>query len=125
MTEPRRAVVRRRPWTGHPTEHVLRQTYIALHLAERLAMDEQEREVVYYASMLAWLGCHIDAYEQAKWFGDDQAFKHDAAYVDIGDAVGSPPSCCDTSVMVGHSLSASKPASGFSPTGDTTLIRCI
>ena len=74
---------------GHPTEHVLRQTYIALHLAERLAMDEQEREVVYYASMLAWLGCHIDAYEQAKWFGDDQAFKHDAAYLDIGDAAGS------------------------------------
>jgi hypothetical protein len=29
----------------------------------RLAMDEQEREVVYYASMLAWLGCHIDAHE--------------------------------------------------------------
>src|SRR5918995_2139375 len=74
---------------GHPTEHVLRQTYIALHLAERLAMDEQEREVVYYASMLAWLGCHIDAYEQAKWFGDDQAFKHDAAYLDIDDVAGS------------------------------------
>src|SRR4029453_12571993 len=74
---------------GHPTEHVLRQTYIALHLAERLAMDEREREVVYYASMLAWLGCHIDAYEQAKWFGDDQAFKHDAAYVDDADALGS------------------------------------
>jgi HD-GYP domain-containing protein (c-di-GMP phosphodiesterase class II) len=74
---------------GHPTEHVLRQTYIALHLAERLAMDEQEREVVYYASLLAWLGCHIDAYEQAKWFGDDQAFKHDAAYVDDADALGS------------------------------------
>ena len=74
---------------GHPTEHVLRQTYIALHLAERLAMDEPEREVVYYASMLAWLGCHIDAYEQAKWFGDDQAFKHDAAYIDDADALGS------------------------------------
>jgi HD-GYP domain-containing protein (c-di-GMP phosphodiesterase class II) len=74
---------------GHPTEHVLRQTYIALHLAERLAMDGQQREVVYYASMLAWLGCHIDAYEQAKWFGDDQAFKHDAAYLDVRDALGS------------------------------------
>jgi hypothetical protein len=74
---------------GHPTEHVLRQTYIALHLAERLAMDEREREVVYYASVLAWLGCHIDAYEQAKWFGDDQAFKHDAAYVDDADVLGS------------------------------------
>jgi putative nucleotidyltransferase with HDIG domain len=74
---------------GHPTEHVLRQTYIALHLAERLKMDAEECEVVYYGSMLAWLGCHIDAYEQAKWFGDDQAFKHDASYVDVGDALGS------------------------------------
>jgi HD-GYP domain-containing protein (c-di-GMP phosphodiesterase class II) len=74
---------------GHPTEHVLRQTYIALYLAEQLRMDEPEREVVYYASLLAWLGCHIDAYEQAKWFGDDQAFKRDAAYVDDGDALGT------------------------------------
>ena len=74
---------------GHPTEHVLRQTYIALHLAERLAMGDREREVVYYSSLLAWLGCHIDAYEQAKWFGDDQAFKHDAAYVDAADVLGS------------------------------------
>ena len=49
-------------------------------------MDEPEREVVYFASMLAWLGCHIDACEQAKWFGDDQAFKHDAAYIDDADA---------------------------------------
>jgi len=74
---------------GHPTEHVLRQTHIALHLAERLGMDEGEREVVYYASMLAWLGCHVDAYEQAKWFGDDQTFKHEAAYVDDGDILGT------------------------------------
>lgn len=74
---------------GHPTEHVLRQTYIALHLAEQLGLDDEEREVVYYGSMLAWLGCHIDAYEQAKWFGDDQAFKRDAAYVDDGDLLAS------------------------------------
>lgn len=74
---------------GHPTEHVLRQTYIALHLAERLELADEEREVVYYASMLAWLGCHIDAYEQAKWFGDDQAFKRDAAYLDDTDRLAS------------------------------------
>ena len=74
---------------GHPTDHVLRQTYIALHLAERRAMDEEEREIVYYASLLAWLGCHIDAYEQAKWFGDDQVFKHEAAYVDDADVLGT------------------------------------
>ena len=74
---------------GHPTEHVLRQTYIALHLAERMGMGEHEREVVYYTSMLAWLGCHIDAYEQAKWFGDDQAFKHAVSYLDVADTMGS------------------------------------
>jgi HD-GYP domain-containing protein (c-di-GMP phosphodiesterase class II) len=74
---------------GHPTEHVLRQTYIALHLAECQAMNDEEREVVYYTSLLAWLGCHIDAYEQAKWFGDDQVFKHEAAYVDDADVLGT------------------------------------
>ncbi|HSV40060.1 MAG TPA: HD domain-containing phosphohydrolase, partial [Nocardioidaceae bacterium] len=74
---------------GHPTEHVQRQTYIALHLAERLGLSEAEREVVYYSSMLAWLGCHVDAHELAKWFGDDQTFKHAATYVDVSDAMSS------------------------------------
>jgi HD-GYP domain-containing protein (c-di-GMP phosphodiesterase class II) len=74
---------------GHPTEHVLRQTYIALYLAERLGIDQQDREVVYFGSLLAWLGCHIDAYEQAKWFGDDQALKREAAYVDDADVLGT------------------------------------
>jgi hypothetical protein len=61
---------------GHPMEHVLRQSFIALLLAEHVGLDASEREVVYYSSLLAWVGCHIDAYEQAKWFGDDQAVKH-------------------------------------------------
>ena len=109
---------------GHPTEHVLRQTYIALHLAERLAMDEQQREVVYYASMLAWLGCHIDAYEQAKWFGDDQAFKHDAAYVDDADVLGSVAFLL-RHIGDGRPLAdASEPGSGSSPTGGTTSRTC-
>jgi hypothetical protein len=30
---------------------------------------------VYYAGLLAWVGCHTDAYEQAKWFGDDLVVK--------------------------------------------------
>jgi hypothetical protein len=36
-----------------------------------------DRKVVYYSGLLAWLGCHTDAYEQAKWFGDDLAVKAD------------------------------------------------
>ena len=69
---------------GQPMEHVLRQSLIAVRLAERLGLDESEREVVYYVGLLAWVGCHVDAYEQAKWFGDDTAFKGDSRRVDMG-----------------------------------------
>jgi hypothetical protein len=48
---------------GHPMEHVLRQTYLALRLAEELGLNADDREVVYFSSMMAWVGCHIDAYE--------------------------------------------------------------
>jgi len=58
---------------GHPMEHVLRQSFLALKLAERLGLTRVQREVVYYSSLLAWVGCHVDAYEQAKWVGDDRA----------------------------------------------------
>ena len=56
-------------------EHVLRQCLIALRLAERSGLDEQERAVVYYTALLVNVGCHADAHEQAKWFGDDIAVK--------------------------------------------------
>src|SRR5262245_57709834 len=69
---------------GQPMEHVLRQTLIALRLAERLALGDDERHVVYYVSLLSWVGCHVDAYEQAKWFGDDTVFKGDTRQVDTG-----------------------------------------
>ena len=39
--------------------------------------------------MMAWVGCHIDAYEQAKWFGDDCAVKHDIRLIDFGRPVES------------------------------------
>jgi HD-GYP domain-containing protein (c-di-GMP phosphodiesterase class II) len=66
---------------GQPMEHVLRQCLIALRIAERLGLDEQTRAVVYYTSLLINVGCHSDAHEQAKWFGDDLALKADK-YVD-------------------------------------------
>jgi len=70
---------------GQPMEHVLRQSLIALRLAERVGLDEHERVAVYYVSLLAWVGCHVDAYEQAKWFGDDLALKADTRFVDLND----------------------------------------
>ena len=60
---------------GQPMEHVLRQVLIALRLAELLELDEQQRAVVYYTALLVNVGCHSDAHEQAKWFGDDIGLK--------------------------------------------------
>ena len=71
---------------GQSMEHVMRQSVIALRLAERLGLDEATRAVVYYAGLLGWVGCHVDAYEQAKWFGDDQALKADYRRVDMTGA---------------------------------------
>jgi HD-GYP domain-containing protein (c-di-GMP phosphodiesterase class II) len=75
---------------GVPMDHVLRQSMIALGLAERLGLDADEREAVYFGSLLAWVGCHIDAYEQAKWFGDETVLKGDYRRVDFATAASGP-----------------------------------
>jgi len=72
---------------GQPMEHMIRACLIALRLAEGAAIDDADRGVVYYSGLLAWVGCHTDAYEQAKWLGDDLAVKRDAHYgYDLGKA---------------------------------------
>ena len=60
---------------GQPMEHVLRECMIALRLADRIGLEEAERSTVYYTALLVNVGCHSDAHEQAKWFGDDIALK--------------------------------------------------
>src|SRR5215831_8943346 len=60
---------------GQPMEHVLRQCLIALRIAERFGLDAEQRSTVYYTALLIDVGCHTDAHEQAKWFGDDIAMK--------------------------------------------------
>lgn len=72
---------------GQSMEHILRQTLVSLRMAELLAFDEAEREVAYFSGLLAWVGCHTDAYEQAKWFGDDIALKRDGYRYDMGRPV--------------------------------------
>ncbi len=60
---------------GQPMEHILRQCIIALRIADRIGLDDRERSAVYYTALLVNVGCHSDAHEQAKWFGDDIALK--------------------------------------------------
>jgi HD-GYP domain-containing protein (c-di-GMP phosphodiesterase class II) len=62
---------------GQPMEHVLRQCLIAMRLAEAVGLDEDTRADVYYTALLVNVGCHSDAHEQAKWFGDDIGLKSD------------------------------------------------
>jgi HD-GYP domain-containing protein (c-di-GMP phosphodiesterase class II) len=77
---------------GQPMEHVLRQCLIALRLAERMGLDEDERATVYYTALLINVGCHTDAHEQAKWFGDDldlKSTKYDYGLRSVRGAVAS------------------------------------
>ena len=60
---------------GQPMEHALRQCLIALRLAERRGLDHPTRAAIYFTALLVNVGCHSDAHEQARWFGDDIALK--------------------------------------------------
>jgi HD-GYP domain-containing protein (c-di-GMP phosphodiesterase class II) len=74
---------------GQPMEHVLRQCLISLHLAERLQLADDEKLVVYYTALLLTVGCHSDAHEQAKWFGDDFALKANKYKYEMRDPRGA------------------------------------
>jgi HD-GYP domain-containing protein (c-di-GMP phosphodiesterase class II) len=70
-------------------EHVLRQSRIALRLADCIRLPEDERSVVYYTALLVNVGCHSDAHEQAKWFGDDIALKSGKYAHEFGTAAAA------------------------------------
>jgi hypothetical protein len=84
---------------GQPMEHVLGQCVLALRIADKAGLDDDEKAVVYYTALIVNVGCHVDAHEQAKWFGDDIAlramkYEHDqrsapGAAAALRDAVAS------------------------------------
>ena len=74
---------------GQPMEHVLRQCLIALRVADAMDLPEERRAAVYYTALLINVGCHSDAHEQAKWFGDDIALKSGKYDHDIGSVRGA------------------------------------
>jgi len=74
---------------GQPMEHVLRQCLIALRLAGLARLGEQDRMAVYYTALLVNVGCHADAHEQAKWFGDDIALKSGKYVYELGSVRGT------------------------------------
>jgi len=89
---------------GQPMRHAVRQCLIALRLGEHVRLTADERESLVCAGLLAWVGCHVDAYEQAKWFGDDRAMKAEFRNVDFS----SPRA--DLGFMLSHLGSGMPPA---------------
>src|SRR5207244_8498406 len=62
---------------GQPMAHCMRQTVIALRLAELVGASDRELEATYYLGLMMNVYCHADAAEQAQWFGDDIRSKAD------------------------------------------------
>ena len=58
---------------GRPVERVLRQTVIAMRLAEVAGAGDEVRTATYYTSLLTWVGCAADTSELAGLFGDETA----------------------------------------------------
>src|SRR5689334_14067205 len=70
-------------------EHVLRQCLIALRVAGHAGLGEPDRMAVYYTALLVNVGCHADAHEQAKWFGDDITLKSGKYVHELGSVRGA------------------------------------
>jgi hypothetical protein len=76
---------------GQPLEHVSRSCVLGLRIGEDLKLGEDQRAVVYYVALLAWLGCHADAHEQSAWFGDDSQLRADRHHRVRRRALGPQP----------------------------------
>ncbi len=62
---------------GRPLERVLRQTVVAMRLAEAAGLDVEVSSTAYYTSLLTWVGCATDTSELAALFGDEAALYAD------------------------------------------------
>ncbi len=63
---------------GRPVERVLRQTVIAMRLADAAGVDPEVRAATFYTSLLTWVGCAADTSELADLFGDETQFYADS-----------------------------------------------
>ena len=87
---------------GQPQQHIIRQTLVAMRMAELEALSDDDRAAIFYVSLLAWVGCVSDAHEMGKWFGDDLAVRADSYLVDM---TGLPM----MRFMIGHVAGGSSP----------------
>ena len=68
---------------GRPVERVLRQTVIAMRLADIGDAGDEVRAATYYTSLLTWIGCAADTSDLASLFGDEMGLYADTHDVDL------------------------------------------
>ncbi len=56
---------------GRPVERALRQTVIAMRLADAAGVAPETRVSTYYTSLLTWVGCATDTSDLVALFGDE------------------------------------------------------
>lgn len=80
---------------GQPLEQALRTCLIAMALADRAGLSNEEEGDVYYVALLRFLGCTADAHEMAEMAGGDEI----ALRAAIAPALGGAPSEFVSQVM--------------------------
>ena len=68
---------------GRPVERVLRQTVIAMRLADAASVDPGVRAATYYTSLLTWVGCATDTSDLTVLFGEEQGLYADTHEGDL------------------------------------------
>jgi HD-GYP domain-containing protein (c-di-GMP phosphodiesterase class II) len=71
---------------GRPVERVLRQTVIAMRLADVVDAGSEVRAATYYTSLLTWVGCAADTSDLAELFGDETGLYADTHESDLAGA---------------------------------------
>jgi HD-GYP domain-containing protein (c-di-GMP phosphodiesterase class II) len=68
--------------TGQPLEHALRSCLLAVELADRAGLGDDERSAVYHLALLHSIGCTADSPEAAARYGDDITVRAEHAPID-------------------------------------------
>ena len=96
----------------------MRQTVIALRMADLVGASDADREATYYLGLLMNAYCHADAAEQARWFGDDISLKGDGfEMLDMSTVADRSRSCCDESARTAAVLQRAKRVAAFPVAG--------
>jgi HD-GYP domain-containing protein (c-di-GMP phosphodiesterase class II) len=68
---------------GRPVERVLRQTVIAMRLADAAGVAPEVRAATYYTSLLTWVGCAADTSDLTVLFGEEEGLYADTRDSDL------------------------------------------